>query len=76
MRKIAGYLTKNSSENGLKIAQSAHENKYIKPRATSFVEIQNSFSIIGLVIDLEIDDALPLENVYLAFPRQPADGAG
>ncbi|OUO49353.1 hypothetical protein B5F78_15230 [Bacteroides sp. An279] len=34
MRKIAGYLTKNRSEKDQKIAQSTHENRYIKPRKT------------------------------------------
>ncbi len=34
MRKIAGYLTKNRSEKDQKIAQSTHENEYIKPRKT------------------------------------------
>jgi len=34
MRKIAGYLTKNRSEKDPKIAQSTHENGYIKPRKT------------------------------------------
>ena len=34
MRKIAGYLTKNRSKNGRKIAQSTHENEYIKPEKT------------------------------------------
>ena len=34
MRKIAGYLTKNRSEKDQKIAQSTHENGYIKPRKT------------------------------------------
>ena len=43
MRKIAGYLTKNRSETGRKIAQSTHENEYIKRRKKLFVEIQNSF---------------------------------
>ena len=32
-RKIAGYLTKNRSKNGRKIAQSTYE-KYIKPEKT------------------------------------------
>ncbi|OUO71690.1 hypothetical protein B5F71_15180, partial [Bacteroides sp. An269] len=32
--KIAGYLTKNRSEKDQKIAQSTHENGYIKPRKT------------------------------------------
>ena len=30
MRKIASYLTKNRSKTGRKIAQSTHENEYIK----------------------------------------------
>jgi len=34
MRKIAGYLTKNRSGKDQKIAQSTHENGYIKPRKT------------------------------------------
>jgi len=34
MRKIAGYLTKNRGEKDQKIAQSTHENGYIKPRKT------------------------------------------
>jgi len=34
MRKIAGYLTRNRSEKDKKIAQSTHENGYIKPRKT------------------------------------------
>ena len=34
MRKIASYLTKNRSKNGRKIAQSTHENEYIKPEKT------------------------------------------
>jgi len=34
MRRIAGYLTKNRSEKDKKIAQSTHENGYIKPRKT------------------------------------------
>ena len=34
MRKIASYLTKNRSETGRKIAQSTHENEYIKPEKT------------------------------------------
>ena len=31
MRKISSYRTKNRSETGRKIAQSTHENEYIKP---------------------------------------------
>ena len=34
MRKIAGYLTKNRSGKDQKIAQSTHENGYIKTRKT------------------------------------------
>ena len=33
-RSCSGYLTKNRSEKGQKIAQSTHENGYIKPRKT------------------------------------------
>ena len=42
IRKMASYLTKNRSEVGRKIAQSTHENEYIKQEKL-FVEIQNSF---------------------------------
>ncbi|MBM6943912.1 hypothetical protein H6B32_01735 [Bacteroides gallinaceum] len=34
MRRIAGYLTKNRSEKDQEIAQSTHENGYIKTRKT------------------------------------------
>ena len=34
MRKIAGYLTNSRSEKDKKIAQSTHENGYVKPRRT------------------------------------------
>ena len=46
---IAGYLTKNRSEKDQKIAQSTHENGYIKPRKT-FGEIQKSFYIYGQIL--------------------------
>ena len=35
--KIAGYLTKDRSEKDQKIAQSTHENGYIKPRKTFWI---------------------------------------
>ena len=45
MRKIAGYLTKNRSEKDQKIAQSTHENGYIKPRKTFW---RNSKQLLNL----------------------------
>ncbi|OUO70541.1 hypothetical protein B5F71_16400 [Bacteroides sp. An269] len=45
MRKIAGYLTKNRSEKDQKIAQSTHENGYIKPRKTFW---RNSKQLLSL----------------------------
>ena len=46
MRKIAGYLTKNRSEKDQKIAQSTHENGYIKPRKTFW---RNSKQLLSLL---------------------------
>ncbi|WP_346709257.1 hypothetical protein [Phocaeicola salanitronis] len=46
MRKIAGYLTKNRSEKDQKIAQSTHENEYIKPRKTFW---RNSKQLLRIV---------------------------
>ncbi|OUO54902.1 hypothetical protein B5F78_10995 [Bacteroides sp. An279] len=46
MRKIAGYLTKNRSEKDQKIAQSTHENGYIKPRKTFW---RNSKQLLNLL---------------------------
>ncbi|MBM6946858.1 hypothetical protein H6B32_17135 [Bacteroides gallinaceum] len=46
MRKIAGYLTKNRSEKDQKIAQSTHENVYIKPRKTFW---RNSKQLLSVV---------------------------
>ncbi|OUP31533.1 hypothetical protein B5F25_11030 [Bacteroides sp. An19] len=45
MRKIAGYLTKNRSEKDQKIAQSTHENRYIKPRKTFWRNSKQLLSI-------------------------------
>ena len=45
MRKIAGYLTKNRSEKNQKIAQSTHENGYIKPRKTFWRNSKQLLSI-------------------------------
>ena len=45
MRKIAGYLTKNRSEKDQKIAQSTHENGYIKPRKTFWRNSKQLLSI-------------------------------
>jgi len=47
MRKIAGYLTKNRSEKDQKIAQSTHENGYIKPRKTFW---RNSKQLLKLFL--------------------------
>ena len=49
MRKIAGYLTKNRSGKDQKIAQSTHENEYIKPRKTFW---RNSKQFLSLSKDL------------------------
>ncbi|OUN82502.1 hypothetical protein B5F71_06955 [Bacteroides sp. An269] len=46
MRKIAGYLTKNRSGKDQKIAQSTHENGYIKPRKTFW---RNSKQLLILI---------------------------
>jgi hypothetical protein len=46
MRKIAGYLTKNRSGKEQKIAQSTHENGYIKPRKTFW---RNSKQLLRLI---------------------------
>ncbi|OUN82151.1 hypothetical protein B5G04_00560 [Bacteroides sp. An51A] len=47
MRKIAGYLTKNRSGKDQKIAQSTHENGYIKPRKTFW---RNSKQLLKLFL--------------------------
>ena len=54
MRKIAGYLTKNRSGKDQKIAQSTHENEYIKPRKTFWrnskqllIQIINIYASVG-----------------------------
>ncbi|MBW9200774.1 hypothetical protein EVD32_13045 [Bacteroidales bacterium SW299] len=57
MRKIAGYLTKNRSGKDKKIAQSTHENEYIKPRKTFWRNSKQFLSISSLkiyVLRLEI----------------------
>ena len=57
MRKIAGYLTKNRSGKDQKIAQSTHENEYIKPRKTFWRNSKQFLSISSLkiyVLRLEI----------------------
>ena len=63
MRKIAGYLTKNRSEKDQKIAQSTHENVYIKTRKTFW---RNSKQL--LTLKEKFDNALvPLENRYIVL---------
>ena len=61
MRKIAGYLTKNRSEKDQKIAQSTHENGYIKPRKTFW---RNSKQLLRLLA----------WNVRLSLLRQNING--
>jgi len=46
MRKITGYLTKNRSGKDQKIAQSTHENEYIKPRKTFW---RNSKQFLNMI---------------------------
>ncbi|OUP37376.1 hypothetical protein B5F25_00900 [Bacteroides sp. An19] len=52
MRKIAGYLTKNRSEKDQKIAQSTHENGYIKPRKTFWRNSKQLLSFCIRIIEL------------------------
>jgi len=49
MRKIAGYLTKNRSEKDQKIAQSTHENGYIKTRETFW---RNSKQLLNFTVSV------------------------
>jgi len=49
MRKIAGYLTKNRSGRNQKIAQSTHENGYIKPRKTFWRNSKQLLRIICII---------------------------
>ena len=51
MRKIAGYLTKNRSGKDQKIAQSTHENGYIKPRKTFW---RNSKQLLSIYANQEL----------------------
>ncbi|OUP30417.1 hypothetical protein B5F25_14730 [Bacteroides sp. An19] len=51
MRKIAGYLTKNRSGKDQKIAQSTHENGYIKPRKTFW---RNSKQLLSMAYELTV----------------------
>ena len=66
MRKIAGYLTKNRSEKDQKIAQSTHENGYIKPRKTFWrnsKQLLNYLNRFWKEIFAYLDDGeLPIDN--------------
>ena len=62
MRKIAGYLTKNRSEKDQKIAQSTHENGYIKPRKTFW---RNSKQL--LILDEKEDGCADMLNMPLPY---------
>ena len=68
MRKIAGYLTKNRSEKNQKIAQSTHENGYIKPRKTFW---RNSKQLLTLLENLNRLLANPTEVKNAVVLRQP-----
>ncbi|MBM6944206.1 hypothetical protein H6B32_03250 [Bacteroides gallinaceum] len=45
--KIAGYLTKNRREKDKKIAQSTHENGYIKTRKTFWRNSKQLLKTLG-----------------------------
>ncbi|MBM6946848.1 hypothetical protein H6B32_17070 [Bacteroides gallinaceum] len=49
MRKIAGYLTKNRSGKDQKIAQSTHENEYIKPRKTFWRNSKQLLKTVSII---------------------------
>ena len=51
MRKIAGYLTKSRSGKDQKIAQSTHENGYIKPRKTFWRNSKQLLNILKMPVD-------------------------
>jgi hypothetical protein len=57
MRKIAGYLTKNRSGKDQKIAQSTHENGYIKPRKTFW---RNSKQLLRTNQELKVNNLVGL----------------
>jgi len=60
MRKIAGYLTKNRSGKDQKIAQSTHENGYIKPRKTFW---RNSKQLLSPTILVDFpDSSMPFDE--------------
>ena len=69
MRKIAGYLTKNRSGKDQKIAQSTHENGYIKPRKTFWrnsKQLLNIYIMIATVtIGFIVTVAIVLLNLYV-----------
>ncbi|MBM6944937.1 hypothetical protein H6B32_07045, partial [Bacteroides gallinaceum] len=57
----AGYLTKNRSGKDQKIAQSTHENGYIKPRKTFW---RNSKRLLNTVNLQKMDKCPPTANAY------------
>jgi len=65
MRKIAGYLTKNRSGKDQKIAQSTHENGYIKTRKTFW---RNSKQFLRLVKQnrLCLTNDVNIEKIFYA----------
>ena len=67
--EIAGYLTKNRSENGQKIAQSTHENGYIKPRKTFWRNSKQLLNWKGLN-----NACIFRKEMYIKEPKGKADG--
>ena len=66
MRKIASYLTKNRSETGRKIAQSTHENEYIKQEKTF---CRNSKQFLNSFLSIT-DSISKLSEGYFIFPQE------
>jgi len=67
MRKIAGYLTKNRSGKDQKIAQSTHENGYIKPRKTFWRNSKQLLNLAGRITNLPCNNKLPCDYSSLLF---------
>ena len=70
MRKIAGYLTKNRSGKDQKIAQSTHENEYIKPRKTFWRNSKQFLSFFIIEIMYIAVFFVRDSKVFLTFSRE------
>ena len=64
MRKIAGYLTKNRSGKDQKIAQSTHENGYIKPRKTFWRNSKQLLTIKKLKVNVRKQAIWQNEDIH------------